>query len=194
MHRNLPEYIDPLFLVDKGRQFNGILALSNMSRLKDVLFAKPDGPETIAIDLIFNRTDKIASVTGTIKANLMLKCQVCLKPMDFCIDKFIKLGVVFSLDEANLLPESHDPLILSEEKIAFHEIVEDEILLELPIIPQHNNCISGYREHKKPIKSANNPFSGLADLKKTGVYNGSTEESQITRKTGHPTRPRWIKS
>jgi uncharacterized protein len=65
-------------------------------------------------------------------------------------------------------------LVQSEDKIAFREIVEDEIILSIPDVPKHTEvCLEqalGKTENElEEGIQKESPFSILKDLKKTGV-------------------------
>jgi uncharacterized protein len=80
------------------------------------------------------------------------------------VDSIVRLGIVRSLDEADLLPESFEPLLLEEEIIPLADIVQEELLLAIPAIPQHPQCGRAPQEGVKPKNQRENPFAVLADL------------------------------
>jgi uncharacterized protein len=166
MVEHFPEFIDPLALAEKRRHFKGILPLSKMARLQDVL-AEREGE--VGFELRFGKDGKVAAVTGRVEAELQLRCQCCLGPLPWSISSPFSLGVVRSLEEADLLPESYEPLLLETDTIAFVDIVQDEILLALPVIPQHEHCENAgpkQPEFVVPTPKRPNPFAVLAELKK----------------------------
>jgi len=166
MVEHLPEFVDPLMLADKRRHFNGVLPLSKMPRLLEMLLVKEGG---VKFGLKFGKEGKIASVTGTIDAELVLQCQCCLGPIAWPVHSRVSLAVVASLDEADLLPENYEPLLLEGETIALADIVQDELLLAIPCVPQHDHCGTVPQGKKAPEPKAperTNPFAVLSELKK----------------------------
>lgn len=167
MFDHLPEFVDPLVMAEKRRRFSGELPFAHMSRLLDALFS-PEG--SASFDLAFEKDGRYVTVTGRVEAEIVLACQCCLAPMSISVRDDVSLAVVRTVDEANLLPERYEPLMLEGEKISLAALVEDELLLAVPAVPQHEFCESAARE---PIESVSaveprkNPFAVLAELKKT---------------------------
>jgi uncharacterized protein len=169
----LPEYIEPLHLADKRGELKGKLPLKSLDRLARMLV---NDSGTISVDLFFGREGRLAKVEGHIEAILELECQNCLEAVKWPVDCNIKLGIVTSIDQANRLPEEYEPLMIEEEKILLKNIIEDEILLNLPAFPKHehtcfvsktdnDNLNTVVNDEPSPTR---NPFSILAKLKNTG--------------------------
>lgn len=168
----LPELIDPLFFADKERKLKGEILLSSLPRLKSIL-AEDGG--SVEIELSFGRNGSAAWVRGQVEAVLRLECQKCLEVFDWPVKSEFKLGIVTSIDEANLLSDDYEPLLLREDKIALNEIIEEELMLSVPAFPKHETECFDYKQAEvdKPSdeneqSSSNNPFSVLAKLKNTG--------------------------
>jgi uncharacterized protein len=168
MVEHLPELIDPLALAEKGRQFKGSLPLSKMIRLQDLLL---DAQGEVSVTLKFGKDGKFAVVTGVVAADLELQCQCCLGAIPWKVDCTVNLGLVRSLAEADLLPESYEPLLLEGESLMpLADIVQEELLLALPVIPQHEACepaaqAQPKKEPPRQLPERPNPFAVLAKLK-----------------------------
>ncbi len=171
MSDHLPSYIDPIALVDKRARLRGILPIIAMARIQEELLACDEGTK---IDLSFQKDGRIAIIAGSINADITLQCQCCLKPMVINIERVVSLAVASSIDEAQRLPERYEPLLMSSEKIALSELVEDELLLALPMIAQHDHCeLTGLKPVAEPesgdkTETKENPFAILKQLRKTG--------------------------
>jgi len=160
-----PERIDPLFLVRTKRRFQGALPLSKMARLTELLY---DAEGEATFDLSFRLEGRVPSVIGHVSANLALQCQFCLQSTRWMIEREVNLGVVASIDEASLLPEPYEPLLIENEKPTLSDIVEDELILGLPLIARHSGCemtVASIDEESSPKEK---PFAILAELQKTG--------------------------
>ncbi|MGZ4960181.1 MAG: YceD family protein [Methylomonas sp.] len=172
MSDKLPDLIDPLMLAERRSVLAGALKIAALERLSD-LVAQSDG--YIEIELVFAKEGKRPIVSGSIKATLELQCQSCLQALSWPIDIAFKLGIVSSIEEADRLEIDCEPLLFNGEKISLNALIEDEILLALPDYPKHGyDCItrrssqnSDYDKQDNQTK-ADNPFSVLAKLKKTG--------------------------
>lgn len=172
MSARLPEFIDPLYLADKNASIKGQMPLNALDRLAEKLF---DGTGGLAIEFFFYRDGRIPVIEGRLQATLNLKCQNCLASLAWAIDTPVKLGVVTSIEQADRLPEDYEPLMCEGDNLLLKDIVEDELLLALPIFPKHEHVcfdagtqadkIATPEEDGQP-PSRKNPFSILANLKK----------------------------
>ncbi len=165
MSVRLPERIDPLFLVRTKRRFQGALPLSKMQRLKELLY---DTKGDATFDLSFRLEGRVPSVIGHVSANLALQCQFCLKSTPCVIEREVSLGVVASIDEALLLPEPYEPLLIENEKTTLSDIVEDELILGLPLIAKHSGCEMTMASIDEESSLKDKPFAILAELRNTG--------------------------
>ncbi len=161
MTARLPDVFDPRAFADKGRHLEGTLTLGELDRLTD-LVCNPQS--LVQVELQFGKAGGISCITGTVVARLELECQRCLESMFLPVHSELDLGVVSSVDEALLLPDSMEALIVGAgEDVAITDIVQDELLLAIPVIPQHPDC----RLPTPPVAAAEapHPFAKLAQLK-----------------------------
>jgi uncharacterized protein len=173
MLNRLPELIEPLHLADKRGELKGEIPVSSLKRIADLLF---DDSGVVTVELFFGREGRLAKIEGRISTTLQLKCQSCLQAVEWTVDSVVNLGIVGSIDQANRLPEDYEPLLVEQDSILLSDIIEDELLLSLPIYPKHqHSCfvtILGNNKTTIPARdaqsSAENPFSILATLKNTG--------------------------
>ncbi|MGY6274729.1 YceD family protein [Methylomonas sp. MgM2] len=170
MSDKLPDLIDPLLLAERRSILSGAIKISVLERLSDLVLADGD----VEIEVQFAKEGKRVVVSGTIKSVVELECQSCLQALSWPIKLSFKLGVVSSIEEADLLEIDCEPLLLDGEKVSLNALIEDEILLALPDYPKHQyECIT-LRSSKdadfddETQAETNNPFSVLAKLKKTG--------------------------
>ncbi len=166
----LPIYIQPGSFSERGKRFSGVIEISALTRLSEML---QDTAGVVEVDVSFEKEGKAPTVTGNVKANLKLECQSCLDSVVLSIDKDFKLGFVMSLEQADRLASDCEPFIMEDEKTSLFELVEDEVLLALPDIPKHDyNCAKREVVNVDILqdgeKKSNNPFSVLAELKNTG--------------------------
>jgi uncharacterized protein len=172
MLNRLPEIIEPLHLADKRGELKGQIPVAGLERIADLLF---DESGVVIVELFFGREGRLAKIEGQIKTVLQLKCQSCLQAVEWTVDSMVKLGIVSSLDQASRLPEDYEPLLVSGESMVLNDIIEDELLLSLPVYPKHQySCFVANSNNKKNSSAsdkkspAENPFSILATLKNTG--------------------------
>lgn len=164
----IPEHIDPFRFAEQNLHLEGAVKIADMQRLYLVLNS---AEETVGADLQFGVDEQgLAFLTGHLKAQLKLQCQRCMEPFVYEIMSDFALGVVTTLDEANALPECYEPAMAKEGQLALRELIEDELILNLPIIPKHE---PGQCKVKLPLEEAGreqgegkvNPFHVLKSLK-----------------------------
>lgn len=131
----IPEHIDPFRYAEQSLGLDGMVKIADMQRLSANVIA---GDNTVSVKLKFGVDEQgINFLTGHIKTLLTLQCQRCMEPFIYEIISDFALGIVNTLDEANALPERYEPALAKEGNLALRELIEDEIILNLPIIPRH---------------------------------------------------------
>jgi uncharacterized protein len=106
------------------------------------------------------------------EVSLPLTCQRCLMPVDvaLAVDRSFRFVATEAQAEAEDEEAEEDVLALSRD-FNLHELIEDELLMELPLVPRHEVCPAPVKlavqdadfeaaEAEKP-----NPFAALASLK-----------------------------
>lgn len=164
MSEHLPDFVDPLAFAEKRRRLAGTISLARMSQLADLLMN--DAGEA-RVDLRFDRQGRRAVVRVKVVAELTLQCQCCLEPMIWPVETEVTLAVVRSIDEANLLPDDLEPLLLESDEVELIDLAQHELILAVPPIPQHEHCGGKKQREEAPATSgAKSPFAQLADWKK----------------------------
>lgn len=101
-----------------------------------------------------------------ISGSLKLSCQRCMQLMDLPLDEKAHIVLFDSedkLDEAMLADEELEGMMLEDEMDVF-SLLEDQILMALPISPKHDVCT--HTNLDKVNQKPDNPFAVLAGLKK----------------------------
>jgi uncharacterized protein len=102
---------------------------------------------------------------------LPLTCQRCLAPVDSFVSVSRSFRFVASEDDAEQQDDDceEDVLALNPE-FKLSELIEDEILMELPLVPRHDECpsevVMAAEDANFEVASAEkrNPFAVLAKL------------------------------
>jgi len=173
-NERLPVHIDPIRMAETRRLLQGSIALAEMARLAESL---QDTDGEVAVSLEFGIDNEgIRFMRGHIEAEVGLECQRCLETMRYPIDSEFSLAMVRNAGEAETLPSHYEPLLVGGEPLFLRDIIEDELLLALPIVAMHppEECsvrISSDRQAGKTntdtgATAKENPFAVLADLKK----------------------------
>ena len=98
----------------------------------------------------------------TVRTSLPLVCQRCFAPMPLLLDLHFEYAVCHDAPEA-LLEDEEVEWINPEEGTALEDLLEDELLMALPIAVKHEQVCTELQQSagEKP-----NPFAVLAKLKK----------------------------
>lgn len=162
----LPESVDFMRQVELNRKIEGGYPLAKMDRLSEALLSN-EGYVTAKLE--FGHSVGFACLKAQATAKLMVKCQRCLEPIETEVTGNFKFALVNSEDEFDLLPEEFEPYLLEGEEQSIIELIEDELLLSLPMVTAHTDACSDFMakqgEAIKAAKDAAHPFAALKALK-----------------------------
>lgn len=112
-----------------------------------------------------------------IRTSVARHCQRCLQPMLLPVE--VAQDFRFVADEATASAQdedSNEDVLVWSRNFNLHELLEDEILLDLPLIPKHEHCPSlssaapeiTMETSAAPVADTHQPFATLGTLfKKT---------------------------
>lgn len=105
---------------------------------------------------------------GRVRATVILLCQRCLQPMAWPVDAGLRLGLVSGTAAGPELPEDYEPYEWPGGVVEIASLVEDELLLALPIVARHAalECPAEPAARREEPRSEN-PFAVLTKLKPT---------------------------
>ena len=182
MEKRLQKYVEPARLATRGGDLEGALPGNAISRLGELYRSRHD----VAVRLHFERSKRgRILVTGTIGTELDASCQRCLEPVSINIAQEISVELV-DLDTIGAEQgggfDEFDDAVEFRGKLNLHELIEDELVLACPIVPQHaiGECSKPPGEEDEATLSTNQteesqnqesqaaqtrkPFADLADL------------------------------
>jgi uncharacterized protein len=108
------------------------LELSHLDRVRDA-----GGLPGTRIDaqLRFGAFDSRTTVVVLVEGVAMLPCQRCLQPCTTHIDESAQVMVVRDEDED--VPGGFEPFVGLPEQLSLAALVEEQVLLALPLVPMH---------------------------------------------------------
>ena len=166
----IPPHVDPRKLADRGITLEGEMPLASFERLCDSL---EDNSGKVRAKLVFERGERRAvSIHSELEVEVKMVCQRCLELVTLPIHSECSYAVVKEGANTQSLPKGYDVLELGEDPLDLHALIEEELLLALPIVPAHHpeECQqpAGLDEPEpgKDEVSRSNPFSVLAQLKR----------------------------
>lgn len=160
--------IDSLKFAADGACVTGRLALSSLPRLADVLVGSAGW---LKCELAGYRDAGNLGLHLRVSGRLGLQCQRCLAEVDFecAIDSRLLLmppgAPEADWPEDELESEDYDAIPASRE-LSVLTLVEEEVLLALPIVPRHTDCLFPAGVDAEIEESEPSPFTVLAGLKK----------------------------
>lgn len=170
--------IDLGALCRHGQTQHGSTPLSAMPRLVSSLFAIPAAADVVN----WSASGSLLPVAGSeaqvwlalqARACVQLQCQRCLQPMLQTLALERRLRFVRDEDEAARLDEdSEDDVLALPPRLDLPALLEDELILALPLVPRHEHCpeplplpdqLPAADEETTP-----HPFAALAALRGRG--------------------------
>ncbi len=166
MLSGLPQNVDLYRLAVARETYEGRLEQSKFRRLAPVAH---ESARWVDVALRFGTEDGIHYLRGELKSKFTLVCQRCLEPMEVVVDIALSLGFVRNREEEIRLPEGFEPLWIEQPEMNLMSIVEDELLLALPLVAMHPpaQCPAWVEPGKRDDRAESdrtNPFSVLAAL------------------------------
>lgn len=165
----LPITIDPFKSAQRRLECDGVFELSGMNRL---LAACQSCSGQVKVNVKFDVDElRLVVISGKASASVALTCQRCTEDFEQALEVEFTFSPVKNPEKAAELPSYYDAIELDENgEVNLRELVEDELLLAIPLIPRHEleDCQSPAdsvwgelpEELDKP-----NPFDVLKQLK-----------------------------
>lgn len=148
-------------------EFAGELAVKNLPRLVQAIGGDKG---SIKVHLVADRGSGFARLHGKLEGVLNIRCQRCGKRYDWSLDAAVNLRLVFSEPEEKAALQGSDPYLVENDELPVKELVEDEVLLTLPMLVRCKTCenaISAAAPAKKAKQKEevetrrDNPFAAL---------------------------------
>jgi uncharacterized protein len=143
------------------------LDLAQMPRLVEA--GALDGTQVLA-RLEFGTFDGRATVVVRVEGEVSLACQRCLRPCACAVDELASLVLVAS--DTDEVPGGYEPLLGDAERISVAELIEEQVLLGLPLVPLHETAAECgavdavlHTDRDEPaVDDTQRPFANLRQL------------------------------
>ena len=166
----IPPHIDPRKLADRGTTLEGEGLLASLPRLCDPL---ADDAGLVRAKFFFGRDEQRAVIIRSeVDVEVKMVCQRCLELVTLPIHSECEYAVVKEGASSESMPKGYDVLEVGEDPLDLLALVEDELLLALPIVPAHAHDVCrppaglDEPESSEDEVTRSNPFSVLAQLKR----------------------------
>ena len=177
-----PFRLDVEAFAKEGASLDGHWPLAQLDRLAEAAHAEPDsGADAVADrEVTWQVRGELRALRGgdlqiwlhlNAHTELPLECQRCLKPVVTAVDAERSFLFVRGEDAAAQLDaDSEDDVLALTRALDLRELIEDELLLALPLVPRHDVCLSplpmSAADDEAPAEAPPHPFAGLAALKR----------------------------
>lgn len=159
----LPKVIDSLAFAKAGGVAVGAVQIASLVRLQETL---TESGGQLECRLVGSRDAEGKNwLELGVKGTLRLACQRCLEGLDYPVEVETRLLLVPSgqpWPDEELAEDGFDA-IAADEEMTVASLVEDEVLLALPLSPMHDVCAATLPHANESEPS---PFAALAKLKK----------------------------
>lgn len=117
----------------------------------------------------FAREQGLAVAELELTGRATLECQRCMKPVQRSLDVRSRIALIASEADAARVPPALEPVLAEGGRISIGELVTEELLLTLPIVPLHDGsdaCAAAADAARKepPGGETHRPFARLAEL------------------------------
>lgn len=138
----IPVYVDTRRVFYQGLDVRGNLSLEKLERFQEYL-SVPTG--SVKVELFFRITESgQRQITGNLAASVQVNCQRCLGSLGIEIADDIRLVLLKDEAKATDLEPSFDPWIYEDFKLELAAVIEEQLILSLPIVSYHpkGECVS----------------------------------------------------
>lgn len=173
MHARPADRFDPWKFAVNGETLAGEWPVATLARFAPLLH-EPSG--TVRWRLDGERdADGRKLVHVQIATEASLTCQRCLGPVTLRLQAEARLAPLAAEAQAVQLPSQYEPLLAGDEGVSIAELLEDELILALPLVAMHEDesecaaggCVSPPDAVPTPVADGKpNPFAALSALLK----------------------------
>ncbi|AZR82546.1 YceD family protein [Thiomicrospira sp. S5] len=168
----LPDLIDPVYSSQHDKRFVARVNQERFPRLKQLLFSAEHDVE-VDVHFYYHPQYKMHGFDMELDTVFTLECQRSLKGFDYPSSSTITGVFVESMALAEDLPSDVEVYEVSEEKISLMDLVEDELMLSVPLSPINEASEMDYQNpseevglpEEKELEKKENPFAALKGLK-----------------------------
>lgn len=181
-----PRVRDPLRLdveafAKEGGRLDGHWPLAGFERLAES--AHRDARPAASDEVLWGAEGALRPVRGGqpeiwlhvhARAQMNLECQRCLQPVAATL--IAQRSFRFVADEATAAEidaDSEDDVLALTRALNLKDLLEDELILSLPLVPMHDSCpqpLSAPSADEPAVDERPNPFAALAALKRKGPH------------------------
>ena len=170
LNSTLPIYFDPRKYASHEMSLDGTMPLNQFKELSAALASNVGD---VSVHLNFKVDDRRYIATGSLKTQVQIVCQRCMKPAPYDVEIDLAVGFVYDEDHAKALSADFDPVLMVDGEVVLAKMVEEELILALPVVAYHDESgcnpvalkYASSTDEAADDEEKPNPFSILAQLK-----------------------------
>jgi uncharacterized protein len=132
MSRAPADLVNAVELAGRAARLERTVGLPQLPRLVDA--GALEGTRLNA-ELEFGNLEGRTTVAVQVEGEVFLACQRCLRPCACDVDESALLAVVAR--DTDEVPGGYEPLLGDAERLSVGELIEEQVLLGLPLVPMH---------------------------------------------------------
>lgn len=131
----IPSQVSVERALARSERYEGEIEAARLPRLAELQ------PQRVSAVLDVGRVrGGFGQVSGQIEAGLRLECRTCGTPYDWVAKVAVELALARDEAEEARLMERAEPLLVTDDVLPLVQLVEDELLLGLPMMPRCAAC------------------------------------------------------
>jgi uncharacterized protein len=138
LNQRLPHWVDSRKFAQQHVELTGQIPQDKLPRLQQAV-SSIESP--VYARLQFARDPSgIRTVSGPLEVRVKMVCQRCMGETEVELTSEMAVAIVANDEEAKQLPHSLEPWVVSrdESEADLYAVVEDELLLDLPMVVYHD--------------------------------------------------------
>jgi uncharacterized protein len=171
----ISKIVNPAQMAAEGRVLKGQMPQQELPRFTENL-VETSGMVEFRLGFKKKRHGSV-QIVGSASTVITALCQYCLEPVRLAVKANIAQTVVSSEAEIEDLDIQQDVLVVEGETIELAAIIEDDLILNLPMVARHGadleedsgagNCLGKleYEQQDEDLPDKSNPFAVLNELK-----------------------------
>ncbi|HBQ44252.1 MAG TPA: hypothetical protein DD716_01165 [Thiomicrospira sp.] len=174
MFNKLPDLIDPIYFAQHQKSYEVEVPIAIFSRLIEQVLSE-DGLVKVSINFFRHTKLRVPAFNLVLETKLALKCQRSLGSFEYLVQSEIVGVFVESMAMAKDIPAEFEVYELIDDKISLYEIIEEELLLNIPLAPidvksemayQNTQLVEDESDEAPKKQNQQNPFAALKALQK----------------------------
>lgn len=168
----LPKKLDPVKCAQKRSTYDGVYFAQEMLRFNSAVSAICEDDIPIKIEFLID-AQGLTYFKGEMQTQVQLVCQRCNQVFNHSVYTDFCFTPVQGQETNDSIPDVYETVQVDDHgEIDLFELLEDELILSLPIVPLHEqeNCAVQAKDLQfgeigaEPIRE--NPFAVLKELKR----------------------------